>query len=100
MSVGKFVQQFSNNFSLGVVVAVLVWGLIQGFKRSIFTPFVMAIYPAHVNDFTFKLTDDETLRFGEFFADVAHFALGMTIVYMIWSSYNGSASEALWKPFM
>jgi large-conductance mechanosensitive channel len=101
MSVGQFLQQFSNNFSLGVVVAVLVWSLIQGFRRSIFTPLVMAIYPTQANDFEVKLTDDETLRFGEFFADVVHFAFGMIIVYVIWSSYNMSSTEsAVWKPFM
>lgn len=95
MSVQAFLHQFSDKFSVGVIVAVLVWGLVQGFKRTIFNPIVLAIYPTRVNDFEVKLTDDEVLLFGEFFAEVAHFIIGMITVYAIWYMSRVDMNSAL-----
>ena len=90
ISVIKSVVTFSNELSIitvGVIAAIFTVSFVQGLKRTIFTPVIMAyLVPPQTNSskMIVSLKNNQYLYVGEFIAELIQWLVFMIICYIVW----------------
>lgn len=101
LSIFKSVVTFSNELSIitiGVLVTIFTFGFIQGLKRTIFTPVIMAyMVPPQTNSskMIVSLTNNQFIYVGEFLAELIQWLVFMVVCYIFWfirSKTKGSSA--------
>ena len=86
----RSVVTFSNEISVitvGVLVTIFTFGFIQGLKRTIFTPVIMAyMVPPQTNNskMIVSLKHNQFIYVGEFLAELIQWLVFMVTCYIIW----------------
>jgi hypothetical protein len=90
LSVFRSVVTFSNELSIitiSVVAAIFTFGFVQGLKRTIFTPVIMAyLVPPQTNSSKMikSLRNNQFIYIGEFIAELIQWLVFMLVCYLIW----------------
>jgi hypothetical protein len=91
LSVFKSVVTFSNELSiitLGVIAAIFTLGFVQGIKRTVLTPVILAyMVPPQTNSskMIVSLRHNQFLYVGEFVAELIQWLIFMFVLYLAWS---------------
>lgn len=86
----RSVVTFSNELSIitvGVIAAIFTFGFVQGLKRTILTPVIMAyMVPPQTNSskMIVSLRQNQFLYVGEFVAELIQWLIFMLICYFVW----------------
>ncbi len=95
LSVFDSVLTFSNELSLitvGAIAAIFTLGFIQGAKRTVLTPFILAYFvPSEsvVNKMTVSMKNGQYLYLGEFLAEFIQWIVFMLFCYFAWLITRG-----------
>jgi large-conductance mechanosensitive channel len=83
--VSEFRQQV-RGLTIAAFATIFTWGFVQALKRTVLTPVIEAyIIPSNTNEsLVVKMRRKQTLRLGEFLAELLQWLIFMAMLFLIW----------------